>query len=276
MSRVRSSPRPVMRYIRKRYVLDPKLYPSRVIEEFLFLNKVDGIYIDFLNTTAILNNVEVSIDEGDWIPATYLLSGAEAYEAYFWSLRIRWGSSEDNKILTLIFCGEQTLKLVMPLQSVSIVRDDVGLAKEATVSKLANALRSVGGDSLLATIYDSYIIVPVDIQARYKPSGLTLYSGTVTTNGNTADIDVSPYSALELLLKVTSVLGTNPTLSVYIEGKFEATGDYKTLVYQENITNTGIWYFTITQLIFRYLRVRWIVGGTSPSFTFTVAGQAMV
>jgi hypothetical protein len=265
-----------MRYIRKRYVLDPKLYPSRIIEEFLSLNKIDGINIDFLNTTANLSNVEVSIDEGDWIPVLYLLSGAEARETYFWSLRIRWSSSEDNKILTLIFFGEQTFKLVTPLQSISIVRDGVGLAKEATVSKLTNALRSVGGDSLFATIYDSYIIVPVDLQARYKSSGLTLFSGTVTTGGNTADIDVSPYSALELLLKVTSVSGTNPTLSVYIEGKFEATGDYKTLVYQENITSTGIWYFTIAQLIFRYLRVRWVVGGTSPSFTFGVYAQAMV
>jgi hypothetical protein len=105
---------------------------------------------------------------------------------------------------------------------------------------------------------------------------MTLYSGTVTANGNTADIDVSTVSALELLLKVTAVSGTNPTLSVYIEGKFEATGDYKPLVYQENITATGIWYFTINPCVFRYIRVRWSISGTSPSFTFGVYAQAMV
>jgi len=105
---------------------------------------------------------------------------------------------------------------------------------------------------------------------------MTLYSGTVTANGNTADIDVSTISALEIELKVTTVSGTSPTLDVYIEGKFEATGDYKTLASQTGITATGIWFLTIDPLRFRYIRVRWVVGGTSPSFTFTVAGQAMV
>jgi hypothetical protein len=81
---------------------------------------------------------------------------------------------------------------------------------------------------------------------------------------------------LELLLKVTAVSGTNPSLSVYIEGKFEATGDYKPLVYQEGITGTGIWYLTINPCIFRYIRVRWVLGGTSPSFTFGVYAQAVV
>jgi len=65
-------------------------------------------------------------------------------------------------------------------------------------------------------------------------------------------------------------------LSVYIEGKFTATGDYKPLVYVENISSTNIWYLTVTQLIFRTIRVRWVVGGTSPSFTFTVAAEAVV
>ena len=126
-----------------------------------------------------------------------------------------------------------------------------------------------------ANIQGSDIIVPADIQNRYK-APLTLFSGTVTANGNSADIDVSPYSVLELELKVTSVSGTSPTLSVYIEGKFENTGDYKTLAYQENITATGKWFFTINPNAFRYLRIRWVVGGTSPNFTFRVDVQGMV
>jgi hypothetical protein len=81
---------------------------------------------------------------------------------------------------------------------------------------------------------------------------------------------------MELLLKVTSVSGTNPILNVYIEGKFDTVGDYKVLVYQEGITSTGIWYFTITQLIFKTIRVRWTVSGESPSFTFRVDAVAMV
>jgi hypothetical protein len=133
----------------------------------------------------------------------------------------------------------------------------------------------IGISTFKVDINQSQIMIPVDIQARYKAS-LTLYSGTVTSNGNTSDIDLSNYSAVELELKVTSVSGTSPTLDVYIEGKFEATGDYETLASQMGITNTGTWFFTVNPLIFRYVRVRWVVGGTSPSFTFGVYAQAMV
>jgi len=130
-------------------------------------------------------------------------------------------------------------------------------------------------DIVNANIQGSDIMVPTDIQNRYK-APLTLYSGTVTANGNTSDINVNPFSVIELEIKVTSVSGTTPTLDVYIEGKFENTGDYKTLASQTGITATGIWFVTINPCAFRYIRVRWVVGGTSPSFTFRVDGQGMV
>jgi len=156
----------------------------------------------------------------------------------------------------------------VPVIIIMLPQEFGDLAPQLTLADLLEMIR--------AKIADSGIIVPTDLQSRYKPSGMTLYSGTVTANGNTADIDVSTVSALEIELKVTSVSGTSPTLDVYIEGKFEATGDYKTLASQTGITGTGTWFFTIDPLRFRYIRVRWVLGGTSPSFTFTVAGQAMV
>jgi hypothetical protein len=130
-------------------------------------------------------------------------------------------------------------------------------------------------DIVNANIQGSDVMVPTDIQNRYKFS-TTLYNGTVTASGNGSDVDVSPFSVLEIEIKVTSVSGTSPTLSVYIEGKFENTGDYRTLVSQENITATGTWFATINPCAFRYLRVRYVVGGTSPSFTFRVEAQGMV
>jgi hypothetical protein len=120
------------------------------------------------------------------------------------------------------------------------------------------------------------IAVPVDLQYKRKENLGTLHSGTVTASGSSADINVDNFSAAELELKVTAVSGTTPTLDVYIEGKFEATGDNKTLASQTGITTTGVWFFTISLLVFRYIRIRWVVSGTSPSFTFTVAGQAIV
>jgi hypothetical protein len=120
-------------------------------------------------------------------------------------------------------------------------------------------------------------MLPVDVQGRFKFPPLTLYSGTVTANGNTADIDVTQYSSLRVMVKVTSVSGTAPSLNVYLEGKYETTGDYVSLLSRTGITSAGVYELgQVDNLCFRYVRVRWEVSGTSPSFTFGVYGQAMV
>ena len=178
--------------------------------------------------------------------------------------------------------GNIGVKIAEPLDEygyvpVSTVYDRAGLAKDATLQKLVKALQSIGGDKVLILIADSGIIVPVDIQARYKPPGMTLYSGTVTASGNTADIDVSTLRSIRIMVKVTSISGTSPTLDVYIEGRYEATGDYVPLLSKTGITAIGVYELgQIDNLCFRYIRVRWSVSGTSPSFTFGVYAQAMV
>jgi len=142
---------------------------------------------------------------------------------------------------------------------------------------MLKVLNSVGGDALLVKHQDSAIMLPVDVQGRFKSPPLTLYSGTVTGNGNTSDIDVTQYSSLRVMVKVTNVGGTSPSLNVYLEGKFEATGDYVPLLSRTGITSTGVYELgQVDNLCFRYVRVRWEVSGTSPSFTFGVYGQAMV
>ena len=147
-------------------------------------------------------------------------------------------------------------------------------ASEATLSAIkskTDRLTFSANNRLEVNLAETGIITPIEKQSNYKEA-FTIFSGTVTTNGNTGDVDVERFSALELELKVTTVSGTTPSLNVYIEGKFDTTGDYKVLVYQENITSTGIWFFTISQLIFKTIRIRWTVSGTTPSFTFRVDG----
>jgi hypothetical protein len=134
----------------------------------------------------------------------------------------------------------------------------------------------IGREASLHISPPQHVVVVRPVEVYRGKKAFTLYSGTVTASGNSDDIDVSIYSAMELQLKVTEVGGVSPALSVYIEGKFDTTGDYKTLVFQENITTTGIWYFTITQLIFKTIRVRWVVTGESPLFTFRVDGVGLM
>jgi hypothetical protein len=104
-----------------------------------------------------------------------------------------------------------------------------------------------------------------------------LVSGTFTANGNTADINVESFTSARFWIRVTAVSGSSPTLAVYVEGKHEHIGDYETLVSRTNITATGGYLIgsQVDNLVFKFIRIRWVLGGTSPSFTFTVTGQAM-
>jgi hypothetical protein len=152
----------------------------------------------------------------------------------------------------------------------------------ALSDSLSNPTTTIVGSAILGFDGSNWRRVKIDtsgsiysyLYGRYK-SGVSVYSGTVTSSGNGSDVNVSQFSVVEVEVKVTSVSGTNPTLDVYIEGKFENTGDYKVLASQTGITTTGTWFFTINPCAFRYIRARWVVGGTSPSFTFRVDAQAM-
>ena len=257
---------PLEAYKKKNYAvlritLDSK--PKTISIRGDYINVVSGF------TTCDVSKVYIGINSPEAeVPLNEAIPTVTPFEYFV----LRWEDSENFKQLVLLVGGEL---FTQNIQTVVIGKDLAGLAKDSTVANIAN-LTFDSAKNLKVSPANAEVAVPADLQARYKPPGMVIYSGTVTANGNTADIDVSTVSALEVELKVSAVSGTSPTLSVYVEGKFEATGDYKPLVYQENITATGIWYLTITQLAFRYIRVRWAVGGTSPSFTITVAGQAMV
>jgi hypothetical protein len=235
-----------------------------------------GDYFAVLASNADLSKVYVGFNIPPERELT-LATVAQGVITPFSKIYLTWEDSETGKFVVAVVGQEAAFLLTR--EGVVLTQDLVGLAREATLAAIkakTDNLNFTAEGFLRGSIATSEIMVPVDLQARFKPPGMTLFSGTVTSSGSTADIDVSLYSALEIILKVMAVSGTNPVLNVYIEGRFEATGDYKPLVFQEGITSTGIWYFTINPCVFRYIRVRWLVGGTSPSFTFTVAAQAMV
>jgi len=169
MSVLRTSVKPLKRYIKKVYILDPNVYPNRTIEEFLFLNKIDGIYFDFISTTADLNNVEVSIDYGDWYLASIMQGGAEAYGEYFYSFRMRWQSTEDNKKIVIVYTGEKKLRVVSPFQSIVIAKDLVGLDKHVNDYDLLSIdLSTARTDVLIASYVVSMCVVDVTPGATYS------------------------------------------------------------------------------------------------------------
>jgi hypothetical protein len=240
--------------------------PPIIIEEYF-----DFIDVDILNTTADTSKVYIYIDN-ESLP--FRLSDIAGTFVIGKKVTITWDSSQNGLNLVLVLgkeyryftyrgwftLGRETIGLMSTLNGIKTTTDKLVFDTASNVKvDLANA----------------EIILPIEKQSNYK-SYFTIYSGTVTASGNTSDIYAGIYSGLEIMLKVTAVSGTSPTLDLYIEGKFEATGDYKPLVYLTGIDGTGIWYFTITQLMFRYIRARWVLGGTSPSFTIGVHAQGLV
>ena len=94
--------------------------------------------------------------------------------------------------------GNLSTKIVSPLDADGNVRVSIPKA------------RFDAWGNLYVVLSSSEIALPVDLQYRYK-SGFTIFSGTITTSGNTAEIIAEQFSALEVLVKVTSVSGAAPT-----------------------------------------------------------------
>lgn len=239
--------------------------PPIIIEEFF-----DFIDVDILHTTADTSKVYVFIDN-ESLP--FRLSDIAGTFVIGKKITITWDSSQNGLTLTLVLGKEY--RYFTYRGWFTLGRETIGLM--STLSGIKSTTDKLVFDSasnVKVDLANAEIILPIEKQSNYK-TWFFIYSGTVTASGNTNDFNVAIFSGLEIMLKVTAVSGTSPTLDFYVEGKFEPTGDYKPLVYQTGITGTGIWYFTITQLIFRYIRARWVIGGTSPSFSIGVYAQGL-
>ncbi len=100
-------------------------------------------------------------------------------------------------------------------------------------------------------------------------------TGTAIGTVNTESITV--------LINVDAVSGTSPSLLAIIEGWDQAANEWYTILSGSSIVTAGREALTIgpavptsstsaTQVIPTQLRVNLIIGGTSPSFTCSVAG----
>jgi len=96
-------------------------------------------------------------------------------------------------------------------------------------------------------------------------------SNAETADGNGSWIETADRGCVRLLLDVTAVSGTTPQLLVVVETSHDGSEaravdafDIKTGVSSQRISAGGL---------DRFVRVRWDVSGTTPSFTFDVRGE---
>jgi len=223
-----------------------------------------GDYLDVIKSDQDLSQIFISLNGSDFIS----LSDAIPVMSPFSMIVLKNNAGNTGYVQLLI--GKEWFR--SQRQSVALISDKVGLAKELTLQAVRDRLPTslTASGNLKIALVETTIKQPIDIQDHWTESLALLPSGARTTSGNTADIDVGRFAKAEVCLDVTAVSGTTPTLDVYIEGKDQTSGKYKVIWSQTGINAVGTYWLTITDLIFTYIRVRWVIGGTSPSFTFSV------
>lgn len=106
--------------------------------------------------------------------------------------------------------------------------------------------------------------------ARGLSNDVALASAARTVSGTSGDFPhFGPTETLRAQLDVTAAAGTSPTLDVVIEDTLDGT-NYNTIgTFAQKVT-TGREVINITTPYADTLRVRHTIGGTTPSFTFSV------
>lgn len=153
-----------------------------------------------------------------------------------------------------------------------------------------SAIQYVGDPNV--TIVGATIQVPVDIQdatdtgrealcTAYSSIVTALESAVRTTNTNSDDINTGLYKTAQVFINVTAVGGdADETLDVYVDVKDPIGGTWNEIFHFTQILQTGGATQNFQEQIGEgcetnkgignTIRIRTVVGGTTPSFTFSV------
>ncbi len=93
-------------------------------------------------------------------------------------------------------------------------------------------------------------------------------SAARTADGQSEPIDASEYLEAHALLDVTAVSGMLPTLDLVIETSPDKANWFPHTTFSQK-TDAGKDLRTLSNLG-KYVRARWTIGGTTPSFTFSL------
>lgn len=94
-----------------------------------------------------------------------------------------------------------------------------------------------------------------------------------TANGQGGPYVMGARGTLRLSLAVTAASGSTPSLTVTVEASGDGSSWYPVGTFAAK-TTTGTERKSFSG-IDRYARVSWAITGTTPSFTFSVAGEAV-
>lgn len=113
-----------------------------------------------------------------------------------------------------------------------------------------------------------------------------------STGGNSADLSNTDWRGVNVVVNVTAITGTTPTLTVSIQGKDPVSGQYYTLVTNGSAINaTGTFVFSVypggptstsspafstASPLPRTWRILYAIGGTTPAVTATMSASLIL
>lgn len=101
-----------------------------------------------------------------------------------------------------------------------------------------------------------------------------LASAARTATGAGAAVELGDVATLRLLVDVTAASGTSPTLDITIETSYDGSTSWRSLgtFAQKTAVATERKSFGGCD---RYVRASYVIGGTTPSLTFSVTGEGV-
>ena len=108
----------------------------------------------------------------------------------------------------------------------------------------------------------------------YGDSFTVLGSTTATATAQSPAVPSGQYNTLRLTLNVTAASGTTPSMTVTIETSSTGSGGWTSVGAFAAATAVSTQQKVFSGLD-RFVRANYAISGTTPSFTFSVTGQAL-
>lgn len=98
-------------------------------------------------------------------------------------------------------------------------------------------------------------------------------SAARTSSGSSPAVELGDAGTVRLLLDVTASSGSSPTLNVQLETSYDGTANsWRPIGSFPQFTSTGSSRESFGGAD-RFVRASWTIGGSNPSFTFSLSGE---
>jgi hypothetical protein len=250
-----------------------------------------GYYAQSIQSISRTNNVLSVVGSGTWatpLPGEYVHiygvnASANAYEGAYKVLRVNTTTLELESVgvdFGSITTGGQVMK-----------RTDVRVHFVKMLDHTRHLVEVIGGRGSTGDNNNSAPVMVNNTVAVSQSTGATISATTglggwyihpaivglpdiasaaITTTTTTSSIANNLGNAFQVVIPVTAVSGTTPTMDVRIEESLDGGTNWVTLYDFQRITANGHYYSPVLKAIGRNIRYVQTLGGTTPSFTRSV------